>query len=91
MAREPITAEDIRAAEKLINGMQPVHQRGIHDYLEVVAFDSDEVVKRIEVTSRSERGIEQAERGMQHNLNHDLYYTRRMSYDKSQELNPAQP
>lgn len=91
MARQPITADDLRKAKALVEGMKPVLQRGTHDYLEVVAFDDAEVVKRIDVTGRSQRGIEQAERGMQHNLNHELYYTRLRSYDKAQELNPAQP
>ncbi|HEY3405399.1 MAG TPA: hypothetical protein VGK59_18570 [Ohtaekwangia sp.] len=52
-------------------------------YLEVLTFEDSKVVKRIDVTSKSNREIELIERGMNRNMNHDLYYT---SVTGSEEL-----
>lgn len=50
-------------------------------YIEIVAYGSDEVVKRLEVTGKSNREIERIDRGMNINLNHEDYYTREVSDD----------
>lgn len=44
-------------------------------YLEIIKTDTKEVVKRIDVTDKSERTIERTEMGMNINLNHAEYYT----------------
>jgi hypothetical protein len=57
-------------------------------YLEVVAFDGNKVVKRIDVTDKSEHQIERVEDGMNINLNHEAYFTRVKEYDTEQPLQP---
>lgn len=45
-------------------------------YIEVVSYETGEVIHRVDVTGRSERQIDQIDRGMQHNLDHTRFYTR---------------
>lgn len=47
----------------------------MYKYLQIVAFQSETVVKRIDVTGKSESQIDKIDRGMNTNLNHDDYYT----------------
>ncbi len=44
-------------------------------YLEIIAFEKNMVIRRIDVTSKNDRAIERIEGGYNINLNHDLYYT----------------
>lgn len=46
-----------------------------YTYLEIRKRENDEVVKRIDVTDKSERQIDRCEMGMNINLNHEEYYT----------------
>ncbi len=52
-------------------------------YVEVVSFDTDKVVNRIDVTKNSERSRERVENGLNINLNHDKYFTRIQTYSES--------
>lgn len=58
-----------------------------YTYIEVVEFDKG-VVHRIDVTGKSERAIDRAEDGMQHNLNHERFFTRIQCYEVPQKLQP---
>lgn len=52
-------------------------------YIEILTW-SDEVVKRMDVTGKSDRAIDRIEDGMNINLNHDEYHTRVQEYADSQ-------
>lgn len=54
-------------------------------YIEIRKIDTDEVVKRVDVTDRSERSIERVEDGMNINLNHAEYYTEIKEYESEPE------
>ena len=45
-------------------------------YLEIIEFGTNEVVKRTDVSSLTERGVQRMENGMNINLNHDKYFTK---------------
>lgn len=45
-------------------------------YIEIVEDQTEEVVKRIDVTNQSERNRERLERGMSINLNHNEFTIR---------------
>ena len=45
--------------------------------IEIVRFDTQEVVKEVDVTGHCESYIERCEAGININLNHNEYYTRR--------------
>lgn len=49
---------------------------GNYKYLEIIAYENDEVVKRIDVTNMTQRSIDTIESGMNRNLNHNDYYTK---------------
>lgn len=51
----------------------------MHKYIEILTW-SDEVVKRMDVTGKSDRAIDRIEDGMNINLNHDEYHTRVQEY-----------
>lgn len=45
-------------------------------YIEIVAFDGDKVIRRVDVTYESERNRAKIDSGININLNHNQYYTR---------------
>ena len=45
----------------------------MYKYLEIVKDEKNEVVKRLNVSDKSERSIEKIENGMNINLNHNEY------------------
>lgn len=45
----------------------------MYKYLEIVKDKGNEVVKRLDVSDKSERSIEKIENGMNINLNHNEY------------------
>lgn len=45
----------------------------MYKYLEIVKDKGNEVVKRLNVSDKSERSIEKIEKGMNINLNHNEY------------------
>ena len=47
----------------------------MNTYLEITEFSTGNVVKRIDVTGKSERTIDKIDDGLNINLNHDKYYT----------------
>ena len=53
-------------------------------YLEVKTWDDGGVVKRLDVSLKSERQIDAIDSGMNRNLNHDKYYT--CDYESEVEL-----
>lgn len=57
------------------NGSQVEVDKMGYKYLEIRSYGDGGVVKRIDVTGKSERQIERIESGMNRNLNHDKYYT----------------
>lgn len=52
-------------------------------YIEIKKYDDEKVVKRLDVTDKSDRDIDRIEKGMNINLNHDKYYT--FSYESETE------
>lgn len=48
----------------------------MYKYLEIIKDKNNEVVKRLDVTSKGERMIDKIENGMNINLNHDEYSTK---------------
>jgi hypothetical protein len=48
----------------------------MYKYLEIIKDKTNEVVKRLDVTSKGERMIDKIENGMNINLNHDEYSTK---------------
>jgi hypothetical protein len=56
-------------------------------YLEVVKDSNDIVVKRIDVTGKSERMIESCVNGLSINLNHSDYSIREENYENEQNTN----
>jgi flavin-binding protein dodecin len=43
-------------------------------YLAIISYETKEVVKKIDITGRSENSIDRIERGMLINMNKDDYY-----------------
>lgn len=58
-----------------------------YTYIEVVEFDKG-VAHRIDVTGKSDRAVDRVEEGMQHNLNHERFFTRVQCYETEQPMNP---
>ena len=54
-------------------------------YIEVKTYESEECVKRIDVTGKSERSIDRIESGMNRNMNHKDYYTVQVETEKELE------
>lgn len=48
----------------------------MYKYLEIVSHEDGEVVKRSDVTNKTERTIDKIDSGMNRNLNHAEYFTR---------------
>ena len=44
-------------------------------YIAVISYDTEEVVKKIDVTGKSESQIDRIENGLNINLNHNKFYT----------------
>lgn len=55
-------------------------------YLEIIRYKGGEVVKRIDVTGKSQHNIDRIDSGMNMNLNHTDYYTCESEYESEQEL-----
>jgi len=53
-------------------------------YIEVKTYDDGGVVKRLDVSGKTDKSVDTIEAGMNRNLNHDQYYT--FSYDSEVEL-----
>ena len=53
-------------------------------YIEIKSYNDGGVVKRLDVSGKTDRSIDTIEAGMNRNLNHDQYYT--FSYDSEIEL-----
>lgn len=53
-------------------------------YIEVKSYDDGGVVKRLDMSGKTDRSIDTVEAGMNRNLNHDKFYT--FSYDSEVEL-----
>jgi hypothetical protein len=45
-------------------------------YIEIVEYETDQVVHRVDVTDKSERHAERVMDGVDRNLNHEKFYTR---------------
>jgi hypothetical protein len=43
--------------------------------IQVISYESGEIVHEVDVTGRSERNVDRVESGINRNLNHDQYYT----------------
>jgi len=63
---------------------QPNVSGSIFKYLEIKSYEDGKVVKRLDVTGKSDRIIDQVERGMNINLNQKAFYT--FSYDSEYKL-----
>ncbi|CAH1002648.1 hypothetical protein LEM8419_03520 [Neolewinella maritima] len=44
-------------------------------YIEIIRYEDDQVVKRVDVSNRTETARDRVENGMNINLNHAQYYT----------------
>lgn len=53
-----------------------VESRRVKRTLEVVSFDTDEVVRRLDVTNKTESQVEKIERGLMRNMDLDKYFVR---------------
>jgi hypothetical protein len=53
-------------------------------YIEVKTYDDGGVVKRLDVSGKTDKSVDTIEAGINRNLNHDQYYT--FSYDSEVEL-----
>jgi hypothetical protein len=51
--------------------------------IEIVGFDNGEVVEEIDVSGRNENYVDRCEAGMNINLNHEEYFTRRTTKERS--------
>lgn len=60
----------------------------MYKYIEIVLYDTNKVVKRIDVKNRSEKQIDKIEDGLNINLNHDQYFTRVSESNIQLELEP---
>jgi len=47
----------------------------MYKYIEVKKYDTDEVVKRLDVSDISERSCDRMDNGLNINLNHDVFFT----------------
>lgn len=47
----------------------------MNKYIEITEFGTDKVVKRVDVTGKTENTITIIDNGMNRNLNHDKFYT----------------
>jgi hypothetical protein len=56
----------------------------IFKYIEVKSWDDGGVVKRLDVSEKTDRSVETIEDGMNRNMNHEKFYT--FSYDSEVEL-----
>lgn len=45
-------------------------------YLEIVAYENEEVIRQMDVTEKTDREIDKIESGLNINLNHSEYFTR---------------
>jgi hypothetical protein len=45
-------------------------------YIEVVEYETDKVIKKVDVSDKSWRQAERVQDGMDRNLNHEKFYTR---------------
>ncbi len=52
-------------------------------YIEIIRYQDQECVKRLDVTSKTERQINTIENGMNRNLNHEEYFTKEVNTEKS--------
>lgn len=43
--------------------------------IQIIEYKTEDVVKEIDVTGKSQSQIDKIERGLNRNLNHDEYYT----------------
>ena len=59
-------------AEKLL---KEIEENQMNTYLEIKEYKTDKVVKRIDVTGKTDRMIDKIDSGMNINLNHEKYYT----------------
>lgn len=55
-------------------------------YLEVLEFETENCVKRIDVTGKPESQIDKAEMGMLRNMNREDYFTRQEEYQTAQPI-----
>lgn len=55
-------------------------------YIEIVEFATGDVIKRLDVTGKSEREIELIDNGVNINLNHNDYFTRENESDEALPL-----
>jgi hypothetical protein len=58
--------------------------RTIFKYIEVKSWDDGGVVKRLDVSEKTDRSVATIEDGMNRNMNHEKFYT--FSYDSEVEL-----
>jgi hypothetical protein len=47
----------------------------MNEYLEIIKFEGDQIVKRIDVTGMSAGQQDKLDRGLNINLNHEEYFT----------------
>lgn len=72
----------IQAKEIKIN--QADVSKRLFKYIEIKSYNDGRVVKRLDVSGKTDRSIDTIENGMNRNLNHDQYYT--LQVDSEVEL-----
>jgi len=59
-------------------------EKKLFKYIEIKKYENGEVVKRLDVSDKSDRSAATIESGMNRNLNHETYYT--FSFESETEL-----
>lgn len=52
-----------------------IKDKAMKKYIEIVEREKEEVIKRLDVSDKSDRMIDRIESGININLNHDHFYT----------------
>ena len=50
-------------------------------YIQVVSFETEEVIHQIEITGKTHTQIERIDNGLNINLNHEKFYTREVEVE----------
>lgn len=58
----------------------------IYKYIEIKSYGNGEVIKRLDVSDKTDRSVDVIDSGMNMNLNHDKYYTFCLDSEKKLEV-----
>lgn len=58
----------------------------MYSYIDIKKYENGEVVKRLDTTGKTDREITKIDNGLQHNLNHEVFYT--FPFESEKQLPP---